>query len=351
MKTFLLKISLLSLSFLLFGNLYAQNNFTLKGKISNWDKPAKIFIEYTNNGEHIIDSVYLSNGSFEYQGKIDTSTMAILGLSPDGSSFDQSSYPYKSSLILNPGVTEINGDDLETATKNWTHTSTKITNLTTVEDGEKAASIKYPRFFGGVTFSRIDWGFSRLMDDGKFSLSGSKNDLAYKKASNFGFDVLQFGVRFSDNFKTYLSAGVEWNYLRLKNNILLHEKESPLSYEFVDEDDVRYTKNVFTTTYLRMPVSFEWRSNKLSSGERVKVAFGSMTGVLLKGTQRLNSDKHGKQKFKDNYSLATFQYGPFIRIGYDDFGIFAKYYMNDMFENSPDMKGLNNFTFGLTLGF
>lgn len=223
----------------------------------------------------------------------------------------------------------------------------------TINIGIKDKSIKtqYPRLFGGVTFTRIDWGFSRIMDDGKFTLSEENNFLAYKKASNFGFDVLQFGVRVSDNFKTYLSAGLEWNYLRLKENILLEENAQSLSYKVIDREDVDYTKNVLTSTYLRMPVAFEWRSNKNRHGDRMKVAFGAMTGVLLKGTQRLKSKEQGKQKFKDNYNLASFQYGPFVRIGYDNFGIFAKYYVNDVFENSPDQKGLNNFTFGLTLGF
>jgi hypothetical protein len=32
-------------------------------------------------------------------------------------------------------------------------------------------------------------------------------------------------------------------------------------------------------------------------------------------------------------------------------GIYAKYYFNDMFENSPAQEGLRNFSFGLTLGF
>src|SRR5690606_31957655 len=30
--------------------------------------------------------------------------------------------------------------------------------------------IRYPRTYGGLTFTRIDWGFSRLMDDGSFTL-------------------------------------------------------------------------------------------------------------------------------------------------------------------------------------
>ncbi|TCV13628.1 hypothetical protein EDC17_102046 [Sphingobacterium alimentarium] len=207
---------------------------------------------------------------------------------------------------------------------------------------------KLPRAFGGITFTRIDWGFSRIMDDGAFSLSQDNQFLEYKKASNFGFDIAQFGVRTSDNFKTYISAGFEWNYLRLKENIIFNEDSSPISYE---PSDIAYSKNVFTTTYMRLPITLEWRSNKNRKGERVKVAFGAMTGVLLKGTQRLKSKENGKQKFKDNYSLASFQYGPFIRLGYDDFGIFAKYYMNDFFEKSPAQKNLNNLAFGITLGF
>ncbi|TJZ60471.1 PorT family protein [Sphingobacterium olei] len=228
---------------------------------------------------------------------------------------------------------------------------TKLSINFGVDDKDKKEAIKYPRFFGGMTFTRIDWGFSRIMDDGKFTLSDDNQFLSYKKASNFGFDILQVGLRFSDNFKTYLSGGFEWNYLRLEKNILLTENSSSLSYQIVDENDVRYKKNVLTSTYLRLPLAFEWRSNKLRNGDRVKVAFGAMTGILLKGTQRLKSDANGKQKFRDNYNLSSFQYGPFVRIGYDDFGLFAKYYVNDVFENSPAQAGLNNFTFGFTLGF
>lgn len=218
------------------------------------------------------------------------------------------------------------------------------------QDTETKKDIKYPRTYGGITFTRIDWGFSRLSDNGSFTLSEGNQFMSYKKASNFGFDVAQFGVRFNDQFKIYLSTGFEWNYLRLKQNVLLLENVSPLTHEPLDEGN-NYSKNVFTSTYLRVPLTFEWRSAKLSNGERVKIAFGAMTGVLLKGTQRLKSDGAGKQKFKDTYNLQTFQYGPFIRLGYDDFGLFAKYYVNDMFEKSPAQEGLRNLTFGLTLGF
>ena len=220
-----------------------------------------------------------------------------------------------------------------------------------VFDDGNSTEVKYPRTFGGITFSRIDWGFSRIMDNGSFTLSEDNAFLSYKKASNFGFDVAQFGVRFNDNFKTYISAGFEWNYLRLKENVIIDENATPLNYEIIDKNVIDYEKNIFTTTYMRLPLTFEWRSSKNQNGDRVKVAFGAMTGILLKGTQRLKSDENGKQKYKDNYNLATFQYGPFVRIGFENIGIFGKYYMNDFFEKSPNQEGLRNLTFGLTLGF
>lgn len=213
---------------------------------------------------------------------------------------------------------------------------------------ERGRVIKYPRVFGGLTFTRIDWGFSRLMDDGSFTLGEENQFLKYRKASNFGFDVAQFGIRFNDAFKMYVSAGFEWNYLRLKNDIILDTEATPLTY---NPSDITYKKNIFTSTYLRTPLSFEWRGRRNHHGHRPKIAFGAMTGVLLKGTQRLKSEEQGKQKFKDNYNLASFQYGAFARIGFGSLGVFAKYYMNDMFENSPNQENLNNFTFGLTLGF
>ncbi|HLT87917.1 MAG TPA: hypothetical protein VKZ57_10015 [Sphingobacterium sp.] len=213
---------------------------------------------------------------------------------------------------------------------------------------DRGKVIKYPRVFGGLTFTRIDWGFSRLMDDGSFTLGEENQFLKYKKASNFGFDIAQFGLRFNDAFKMYVSAGFEWNYLRLKNDIILDTEATPLAYS---SSDITYKKNIFTSTYLRTPLSFEWRGSRNHHGHRPKIAFGAMTGVLLKGTQRFKSEEQGKQKFRDNYNLASFQYGAFARIGYGSLGVFAKYYMNDMFENSPNQENLNNFTFGLTLGF
>lgn len=221
----------------------------------------------------------------------------------------------------------------------------------TLEKKDTDDKIKYPRTFGGITFSRIDWGFSRPMDNGSFTMSEQNQFLSYGRASNFGFDVLQFGVRFNDAFRIYASTGFEWNYMRLKNNVLLVRDKTPLDFVEVDPDEIHFKKNILTSTYLRIPLTVEWRGPRTQGGKRLRIAAGPMTGILLKGTQRLKSDQQGKQRFRDNFNLQSFQYGGFIRVGYGQLGMFAKYYMNDMFEKSPAQEGFKNFAFGLTLGF
>lgn len=212
---------------------------------------------------------------------------------------------------------------------------------------DRGKEITYPRTFGGVTFTRIDWGFSRLIDNRGFSLSEDNKFLDYGRASNFGFDIAQFGVRLNDVTKIYLSTGFEWNYLRLKKHIILDTEATPLDYSV---SDIEFKKNILTSTYLRIPLSVEFRGKPNRNGDRLKLAVGAMTGILLKGSQRIKHDK-SKQRYKDNFNLASFQYGAFARIGFGPMGIFTKYYMNDMFEKSPAQKGLHNFTFGATLGF
>jgi hypothetical protein len=74
-------------------------------------------------------------------------------------------------------------------------------------------------------------------------------------------------------------------------------------------------------------------------------------GLLLVEIMKQISQEDGKQKFYNPYNYATFRYGGFIRVGYGAFGVFAKYYVNNMFQDSPEQDGLKNFSFGVMVGF
>src|SRR5690606_780087 len=136
----------------------------------------------------------------------------------------------------------------------------------------RGEAITYPRVFGGLTFTRIDWGFSRLVDNGSFTMGEENQLLESIKDTSFGSDIAQIGVRFNDAVKVYTSAGFECNYLRLKNVVILDTESTPLSYRL---SDITYKKNILTSTYLRIPLSFEWRGRKNQRGHRPKIAFGA----------------------------------------------------------------------------
>lgn len=208
----------------------------------------------------------------------------------------------------------------------------------------------YPKASIGITIARLDLGFSKLMDNGSFTLRQQNQFLSYRaiKTSNVGFDVLQMGIRFSHNFRIYIAGGFDWTLIRLRDNVTILPHEPVLTYR---QDNIDYSKNRFSSSYLRIPLGFDFRTNEDKSGHRWHFVFGPDGGFLLNGRVKQISKENGKQKIDDTYHFATFRYGAYTRIGYGDWGLFAKYYFNDMFENSPQQAGLKDFAFGVMLGF
>ncbi len=218
-----------------------------------------------------------------------------------------------------------------------------------VDSARKARAGK-PGFNFGITFSRFDIGLATLIDNGSFTLSPQNQFLSYRqwKTSNVGFDLVQFGYRFDNHFKMYISGGFDWTLIRLRENVTIQKGGPSLTYI---NDNVEFSKNRFSSTYLRIPLSFEFRTSENSNGKRFRFITGPEVGLLMGGRVKQISEERGKQKIDDDYHFTKMRYGAFGRLGYGSAGIFAKYYLNDMFENSPAQAGLKNFSFGFTFGF
>lgn len=204
------------------------------------------------------------------------------------------------------------------------------------------------RFVGGITITRVDWGFSRLIDNGSFTLSPTNDFLSYKgaKTSTFSFDVIQFGYRFNPNFKLYVAGGFDWTMIRLRKDITIQRGEPELTYV---NDDIHYSKNRFSNSYVHIPLNFEFRTKENRRDKRFYFVVGPEISFLLNGKVKQISEEKGKVKIKDNYHFQPFRYGGTARIGYGSIGLFTKYYFNDMFD-SPEQKGLKNMSFGITFG-
>jgi hypothetical protein len=114
-------------------------------------------------------------------------------------------------------------------------------------------------------------------------------------------------------------------------------------------DNINYSKNRLSSTYLRVPLGFEFRTNENHRGKRLSWTVGPEAGLLLGGRVKQISEEKGKQKIDDDYHFTKLRYGVFTRLNYGSAGIYAKYYMNDMFEHSPAQEGLRNFAIGIGL--
>ena len=213
---------------------------------------------------------------------------------------------------------------------------------------DSTETTKKGRFVGGVTFTRVDLGFSRLIDNGSFNLSPTNEFLDYKggKTSTFSFDVLQFGYRFNSNVKVYVAGGFDWTLIRLRDNVTIQKNLPTLT---ALPENVEFSKNRFSSSYVHIPLNFEFRTNETKKGKRFYFILGPEVSFLLGGKVKQISDEFGKQKQYDNYHFQSVRYGGSFRFGYGGLGLFTKYYFNDMF-NTPAQAGLKNMSFGVTFG-
>jgi hypothetical protein len=212
----------------------------------------------------------------------------------------------------------------------------------------KTPPAKKTGFSGAITFTRLDFGFSRLIDNGSFSLSPTNDFLDYKgiRTSTISFDVVQFGYRASPNFKVYVAGGFDWTLIRLRKDITIQGNTPDLTYI---NEPIAFSKNRLSNSYVHIPLNFEFRTKENDNGKRFYFIVGPEVSFLLNGKIKQVSDERGKQKSKDDYHFQPFRYGGTARIGYGGIGLFTKYYFNDMFETAAQ-SGLKNMSFGITFG-
>lgn len=209
--------------------------------------------------------------------------------------------------------------------------------------------VKYPNLTFGLTFEHFDIGLSKYHTGSDFGApDGYLLETDTWKTSNVGFDLLQLGLRFSPNIKVMLAAGLDWNHMRLKNNVTIEAEQPTLT---ITSETIDYSKNRFSSRYVRVPLYFEYRSPQNKKGNRTSIVFGPEVGFLLNGKVKQVSKENGKEKFKDDYNLEPFRYGGSVRIGYGGAGLFFKYYLNDVFAKGEGPADYKNLNFGLTFGF
>ena len=112
---------------------FAQEDYTIKGKIGKYNAPAKVFLQYNDGGERKLDSAEVKNGQFTLNGKVGAPTEAYLILSPEGKGMRELKEPDFGSVYLSKGVVNVAGESLKVA---------KLSGNALVEDFVKFKALK-----------------------------------------------------------------------------------------------------------------------------------------------------------------------------------------------------------------
>lgn len=99
--------------------LFAQEDFTLNGKVGNAQEGAKVFVQYRDNGQNVLDSTAVTNGTFKYQGSVSQPVRAMLILAANGETMDElratGERPPINSIYLAKGIIKFEGEDFISA--------------------------------------------------------------------------------------------------------------------------------------------------------------------------------------------------------------------------------------------
>ncbi len=175
-----------------------------------------------------------------------------------------------------------------------------------------------------------------------------ENDPANSFAFEFNFAEHKFPI-----YKNYIGLstglGINWTQIGLQQYNLSVNSDSLWA---VVDTTVNYKKNKLRAIYLTVPLMLEICS-KESGSEGFYLAAGVIGGVRIGSSvkQVIGSDgKDIKQKERSRYALEAFKLDATVRLGYNDWGVYANYGVIPMFDTDKTAT-VHPVTLGLTYNF
>ena len=245
---------------------------------------------------------------------------------------------------------------------NFSDTITKITlghkRFEVIEGNTKTrlrmVRIPIDRFKGH--FMGVDLGFNGYMAPG-FTTELPPEDqfmgLHYGKSMSVGLNFLQYSIPFQRNRNTIGAVlGASWTFYNYRTDskyvIELDDDGNTIG---IPEEARTITKNKLTTSYITIPLLFEFQIPVNKDINRFFISFGPYAGFLVKAHTKVVYEDNGsrsKEKYKGDLNVNPFKYGTMIRFGYRWIKFYAVYDLSTLY-----MKGkgpeLYPYSIGLTL--
>jgi hypothetical protein len=196
-------------------------------------------------------------------------------------------------------------------------------------------------------------GVNGWLSNGNISLPKNQKymELNYGKSLNFQLNPFEKDIHLYKNYVNLVTGlGFEWSQYEFANKTKLNPDTS-YTFGIIDSTNTySYKKNRFKTTYVNVPLLFEFNTNK-SAKKSFHIAVGVIGGYRLGSRTRQVVDFNGNTiRFikKDNYNINPFRVNAHLSIGYHDFTIYANYALTNLFESGKGPQ-LSPFTIGVKI--
>lgn len=124
-------------------------------------------------------------------------------------------------------------------------------------------------------------------------------------------------------------VGMKWDIYNFSTkNLSLYESEGKLQYDF--DTTKAYDKSKMRVYNMVMPAVIEWQPGVVN---RFFLIAGVEGNLRLGSTTKMVDSKGHKYKSHSNLALNQFSYNAFVRVGWDNFGIYGKANLSPLFKD------------------
>ena len=165
---------------------FAQEDYTIKGKIGNFSSPAKVYLQYSDGAARKLDSADVNNGQFTLNGTVTSPVEAYVILSPEGKNIRELRSPDFGTVYLSKGVINLEGESLKSANLSGNSINEEYARYKSLsKDTEAAIEAINQEFYNATDEQKKDENFVNGLREkmGPLFEKMEENEKSYLKSS------------------------------------------------------------------------------------------------------------------------------------------------------------------------
>ncbi len=169
------------------------------------------------------------------------------------------------------------------------------------------------------------------------------------KAWNINYNLFQYSFNLTRNGRLGMVTGLGWrhNNYRFANNNNIMKDSSGVIVEKPYTQNLKKSKLV--VDYVTVPLLMEFHTGRYNDGFRIGVGvIGSLKCRSLTKVKWFDEGDKKKEKNKGDFNVSPLEYALTVRMGVDNFEVYANYSMIPLFKNG---QGPEVYPLAVGLGF